>query len=284
MNILLIPLLFFVYICFYFLHLKHKPKAPKKPGFTSYPLVGTLPEFLWNRQRFLDWSTEILSESPNKTSIFRRPGNIQGVITANPDIVEHMLKTKFDNYPKGIRFISLLHDFLGDGIFSSDGMQWKVQRKTASYEFNTKSLRNFVIENLKFEMENRMIPLLQSSYQNGSVLDLQEILQLFAFDNICKLAFNIDPGCLGGDGTSGAEFMEAFELAAKLSADRFMSALPEFYMIKKFFNMGSEYKLRKSIATVHEFADKIIKSRIKEGGKKKVDEDLLSRFIPHHQL
>lgn len=62
-----------------------------------------------------------------------------------------------------------------------------------------------------------------------------------------------------------------------------MYALPYLYKIKKFFNLGSEYKLKKSIATVHEYADKIIKSRM-EDQKSKKDEDLLSRFIGTDQM
>lgn len=189
-----------------------------------------------------------------------------------------MLKSNFVNYPKGIRFRALLQDFLGTGIFNTDGELWKIQRKTASYEFNTKSLRNFVMENVTVELQTRLIPILESAARTDRVLDVQDILERFAFDNICKVAFNVDPGCLGGDGTVGGEFMRAFEDAANLSSGRFMYALPSLYIIKKFFNLGSEKTLQKSIATVHEFADKIIRTRMEERTEKK-DEDLLSRFI-----
>lgn len=36
-----------------------------------------------------------------------------------------------------------LEDFLGDGIFTVDGHQWREQRKLASHEFSTKILRDF---------------------------------------------------------------------------------------------------------------------------------------------
>lgn len=189
-----------------------------------------------------------------------------------------MLKTNFGNYPKGPRFISLLEDFLGCGIFNSDGEIWKIQRKTASYEFNTKSLRNFVMDNVTVELQTRFIPILKRAAGTNRVHDLQDLLERFAFDNICKVAFNVDPGCLGGDGTAGREFMKAFEDAATLSSGRFMYAVPSSYKIKKFFNLGSEKLLKKSIATVHEFADRIIRLRMEERVEKK-DEDLLSRFI-----
>ncbi|XP_052174498.1 cytochrome P450 CYP94D108-like [Diospyros lotus] len=261
-----------------FLH-SGKPRSRiHAPGFKLYPLVGVLPEFLQNRHRFLDWTTEVLSRCPTNTAFLRRPGNIKGVITANPLIVEHMLKTNFHNYPKGPRFSYLLRDFLGDGIFNADGEIWKVQRKTASYEFNTKSLRNFVMDSVKAEIQNRLVPIFRKAAQTNGVLDIQDVLERFAFDNICKVAFNVDPGCLGGDGTAGSEFMEAFEDATTLSSGRFLYALPFAHRIKKYFNVGSERKLMKSIAVVHEFADKIIRSRI-EGKDERKDEDLLSRFI-----
>ncbi|XP_047947553.1 cytochrome P450 94B3-like [Salvia hispanica] len=262
------------------LFLRRKSNKTAPHGYKLYPLVGTLPDFILNRHRFYDWNAETLARCPTNTSVFRRPGKVHGVITANPQIVEHMLRTNFDNYPKGPRFISLLQDFLGAGIFNADDHLWIMQRKTASYEFNTKSLRNFAMDNVAAELHNRLIPILKSAAETNATIDLQDVLERFAFDNVCKLAFNTDPACLGGDATAGAEFMRAFETAANLSSGRFLYAVPRSYLIKKFLNLGSEKKLREAIATVHEFADQIIEARIKKRNEEKIeDEDLLSRFI-----
>ena len=89
-------------------------------------------------------------------------------------------------------------------------------------------------------------------------MDLQDILQRYTFDNICKVAFNCDPACLGGDGTAGSEFMRAFEDAATLSSGRFYYAFKRMWSIKKKFNIGSERKLKNSIEIVHEFVNNII--------------------------
>ncbi|KAL3841140.1 hypothetical protein ACJIZ3_025731 [Penstemon smallii] len=268
-----------LHFLYFFLHLN-----TKNNGFKNYPFFGTLPDFLLNRHRFLDWSTQILSNHPTNTAVFHRPGKIHGVITSNPLVVQHILKTQFENYPKGTRFITLLKDFLGNGIFNIDGEPWKIQRKTASYEFNTKSLRNFVMENVFVELKTRLIPILENAARNNRVLDVQDILERFAFDNICKVAFNLDPGCLGGDGIviNGGEFMKAFEEATNLSSGRFMYAFPKLYAVKKLFNLGTEKRLKNSVSTVHEFADKIIKTRIEERVEKK-DEDLLSRFMENSE-
>ncbi|KAJ0980894.1 hypothetical protein J5N97_009149 [Dioscorea zingiberensis] len=94
---------------------------------TSKPLAssGTLSELLKNGHRILDWMMELLSSSQTGTVT-----TFMGVVTANPSIVEHILKSHFPNYPKGSHYTTILSDFLGDRIFNSDGEHWRLQRKT----------------------------------------------------------------------------------------------------------------------------------------------------------
>lgn len=265
----------------YYLSLK---KRQTKTGFKIYPIVGTLPGFVANRNRYLEWSTKVLAGCPSYTTTFRRPYKLNGILTANPSNVEHMLKTNFDNYPKGERFINHLSELLGHGIFNADGELWRKQRKTASYEFNTRSLRNFVMRNVVVEIQTRLVPLLHKASDTNQVLDLQDILERFAFDNVCKLAFNFDPACLTFDRTSGAgnEFMKAFEEAATLSCGRFFYAIPSMWKLKRFFNVGSERRLRESISAVHKFTDGIVRSRMETKVEANA-EDLLSRFIENDE-
>ncbi|GJY63700.1 cytochrome P450 94A1-like protein [Tanacetum coccineum] len=270
--IFIFPIILFIYFNL------SRCKSTAHTGFTNYPILGTIPEFLRNRHRFLDWTTEVLIRTPTNTAILHRPGKIKGFITANPANVEHMIKTNFENYPKGTRFISILEDFLGRGIFNAEGESWRAQRKIASYEFNTRSLRNFVMETASVELHDRFIPVLEKAADMNQVVDLQDLLERYTFDNICKVAFNTDPACLTDEGTSGTEFMRAFEEAATLSTQRFISVFPTLYKVKKLLKFGSESRLKKSIAIVHKFADNIIKSRMEERVEKP-DEDLLSRFM-----
>ncbi|XP_020253842.1 cytochrome P450 94C1-like [Asparagus officinalis] len=64
-------------------------------------------------------------------------------VTANPDNVEHMLATNFNNFPKGKPFSSILGDLLGKGIFNVDGDLWMFQRKMASLELGSVSVRSY---------------------------------------------------------------------------------------------------------------------------------------------
>ncbi|RWR79885.1 cytochrome P450 94B3 [Cinnamomum micranthum f. kanehirae] len=265
--LLLLVSILSISLLFLFSNKRPSKKSNGSSGFVTYPIVGNLPPFLKNRHRWVQWLTEVLREQPTNTITFRRPGNLRGVITANPANVEHILKTNFLNYPKGERFITTLEDFLGQGIFNSDGELWKVQRKTASFEFNTKSLRNFVVESVRDELQNRLFPILTRASKTHETLDLQDILERFAFDNVCKVAFNEDPMCLASpvsaSGQLSPDFAHAFETATSLSSGRFRYAIPYLWKIKKLLNIGSEKKLKEAISIVHSFAMKIIQDREK---------------------
>lgn len=273
-------LLFFLLSLYLFLSISSRRRR-RSSTLKYYPFIGILPQFIKNRHRLFDWITEVLAATPTNTFLIQRPG-VSGVVTANPDNVEHIHRSNFDNYPKGPRFVSILHDFLGSGIFNSDGEVWRVQRKTASFEFNTKSLRSFVVHSVQDEILCRLLPLLTEASLHRQTIDLQDVLERFAFDNICKVAFNQDPACLaaGESDPLSSDFAQAFKDAAELSAGRFRYVFPRLWKIKKLLEIGSERRLRKSIATVHSFANEIIRSRKKENLTSSVRaDDLLSRFI-----
>ncbi|CAK7340304.1 unnamed protein product [Dovyalis caffra] len=258
------------------------PKKPTNKAFKSYPILGALPEFLGNYHRYLDWITEIAINSPGNTAVFHFPGNIHGVFSANPSNVEYVLKTNFENYPKGDEFVSYLEDFFGRGIFNSDGEAWKVQRKTAIHEFSTKSLRTFVVDKVQVGISTRLVPILAKASKTMQVLDFQDVLERFSFDIICKVVLNFDPDCLGGDATGGEKLMRAFEDSSGIIFERFLTVAPLQWKFLKFLNIGSERRLKRSIRIVHEFADKLISSKLEAKGINK-DEDLVSRFMVNHE-
>lgn len=68
---------------------------------------------------------------------------------------------------------------LGDGIFNVDGDLWRKQRKTASFEFASKNLRDF--STLVFrEYSLKLSDILsQASFQNQEV-DLQVTHEIFS--------------------------------------------------------------------------------------------------------
>jgi cytochrome P450 len=110
-------------------------------------------------------------------------------------------------------------------------------------------------------------------------LDLQDLLQRFAFDNISKIAFGIDPACL--DATLPvSEFSQAFDVATELSARRATAPISSVWKIKRMLNVGSERRLRRAVEVVHHFAMDVIRQRRREtANSAPCKEDLLSRFM-----
>ncbi|KAJ7960570.1 putative Cytochrome P450 [Quillaja saponaria] len=250
---------------------------PETPSPQSYPIIGNLLSFLHNRHRFHDWVTDMLSQTPTSTLRVCTFLNLShGICTANPTNVQHLLYTNFPNYIKGSRFHNVLCELLGDGIFNVDGHLWTVQRKIASHEFNTKSLKNFVADTVKSEISNRLLPYLSAASLADEQFDLQAVLQRFTFANILNVAFGVDPSRLD---TENSEFGKAFDLAVETTSSRFLSPVPLIWKFKRFCEIGSEKKFKDAIKVIDNYAMKIIESREDQENEIVNNSDLLSRFM-----
>ncbi|XP_071723426.1 cytochrome P450 94A2-like [Rutidosis leptorrhynchoides] len=272
--------LFLLPLIFIFIFAKSKKQSTIDDGVPkSYPIIGSIIPLLKNRDNLTRWTASVLQRSPSATFYFYVPGFHQ-VMTANPANVQHILKTRFDNYPKGDVFRHALQDFLGNGIFNADGQTWKFQRQVASHEFNTKSLRKFVETVVDTELNERLIPLFADAAKNNRVLDLQDILQRFAFDNICKIAFGFDPECLLPS-LPKSEFAEAFDYCVMVCTERLRGLFPIIWKVKRLLNVGDERRLRVAAKKVNDYAKHMVREKSKELKEKNSIEsmDLLSRFL-----
>lgn len=271
--LLLLPLLIFI------LKLSGNPNTGDSKLPKSYPIIGSFPALYKNYANRLPWFTELLRNSPTSTIAMHHSLGRRFVVTANPAVVQHILKTNFPNYQKGETFRSTLQELLGDGIFNADGDNWKFQRQVSSHEFNTKSLRKFVEQVVDTEIDDRLIPILSKSAAERSVLDFQDILQRFAFDNICRIGFGYDPEYLLPS-LPQAKFAVAFDDAVKVSSERFFTMSP-VWKIKRALGIGSESRLRGLVSDVREFANTIVRQKKREMDEMKTldSHDLLSRFL-----
>uniref|UniRef100_A0A803LD47 Cytochrome P450 n=2 Tax=Chenopodium quinoa TaxID=63459 RepID=A0A803LD47_CHEQI len=161
---------------------------------------------------------------------------------------------------------AILGDLLGKGIFIVDGEHWKFQRKIASLELGSVSVRAYAHEVLNNVIEDRLFPALLGS----PVVDLQDVLKKFSFVNICKFSFGVDPAGLDG-------LAEAFDVASMISSERALCRTSLIWRAKRVLNIGSERKLKGAISKVNYLAESIIRERRKKEFNNK--SDLLSRFM-----
>ncbi|CAA6658744.1 unnamed protein product [Spirodela intermedia] len=257
----------------------HRWSQRKKKGPKTWPLIGATIEQMVNYERMHDWLAGYLSES--RTIAVPMPFNTYTYIS-DPSNVEHVLKTNFANYPKGKAYYSYMEVLLGDGIFNADGEMWRTQRKTASFEFASKNLRDFSTKVFReYAVRLSEILCLASSHQRQ--IDMQELLMRMTLDSIGKVGFGVEIGTFSPDLPEN-QFASAFDAANIIVTLRFIDP---FWRVKRLMRMGSEALLCRSIKIVDGFTYDVIRKRKAEierahkeaGTKDKVKDDILSRFI-----
>ncbi|KAM1960751.1 hypothetical protein FF2_020796 [Malus domestica] len=257
----------------------HRWSQRHKKGPKTWPLVGAAIEQFTNYDRMHDWLVKYLSES--NSVVVPMPFTTYTYI-ADPANVEHVLKTNFANYPKGEVYRSYMKVLLGDGIFNVDGELWRKQRKTASFEFASKNLRDFstvVFRDYSLKLHSILS---RASFQ-GQQVDMQleyvffvlELRMRMTLDSICKVGFGVEIGTLAPN-LPDNHFAKAFDTANIIVTLRFIDPL---WRIKRYLNVGSEALLDKSIKTIDNFTYSVIqrrKAEIKESqqsSENKLDED-----------
>ncbi|XP_022762469.1 cytochrome P450 86B1 [Durio zibethinus] len=258
-------------------------RQKRRYGLPVWPFLGMLPSLVSGLQSDMyEWISDILCQQ-NGTFKFKGPwfSSLNCVVTADPRNLEHLLKTKFSVFPKGPYFRDTVRDLLGDGIFSADDDTWQRQRKTASIEFHSAKFRQLTIDSLLELVHARLLPVLENAVNKSISIDLQDVLLRLTFDNVCMIAFGVDPGCLR-PGLPEIPFARAFEDATEATLLRFVTPTC-IWKTMRFLDLGTEKKLKRSIKGVDQFAEEVIRTRKKELSlqteEKKQRSDLLTVFM-----
>ncbi|KAF7825982.1 cytochrome P450 704C1 [Senna tora] len=191
--------------------------------------------------------------------------------------VEHVLKTRFEEYSKGKYNKELVRDLLGYGIFAVDGDKWRQQRKLASYEFSTRVLRDFSSASFRTNAA-KLVRLVMRFSHKAQVFDMQDILMRCTLDSIFKVGFGVELNCLEGSSKEGTEFMKAFDESNALVYWRYVDPL---WKIKKFLNIGCEATLKNNVKLMNDFVLSVIKAKRQHMANQDYNdkEDIISRFL-----
>ncbi|KAL5068116.1 hypothetical protein RYX36_019003 [Vicia faba] len=156
-------------VWFFFLATKTLVKSSKTPSSSTtipkaYPIFGYAFSLSVNFDRRMQWISDILQTISSSTFFFHCSFGSRQVFTVDPAVAQHILKTNFHCYGKGLMFCQSINDLLGDRIFTVDGEAWKFQRKISSHEFNTISLRKFIETVVDVELSNRLLPIFSEAF------------------------------------------------------------------------------------------------------------------------
>ena len=270
----------FALVLFYFAFGYKSLGLPTKSKW-SKPFFGGLIDIVSNWERLLDFLLGLQKEFNYKTVGIPGPrlGSIPGgvIIVWSPENVKHILSTNFLNYEKGKNVNDALADFLGDGIFDSDGETWRYHRKVASRMFSSRLMRSgtqIALNNVK-----EVLNYVDKKIDRNEAFDLAHVFFQFTMDTFAEIAFGEKLRSLD----CPHPFARAFDRVQYLSEKRFRNPLWKF---QRWFPFNEQQEIRKNITIMDDFAIKVI-SRIKsqlasnpkDVAKSKKGSDLVTRFI-----
>ncbi|KAJ3194544.1 hypothetical protein HK101_002496 [Irineochytrium annulatum] len=222
------------------------------PGPKPTPILGYFPESFANRKRRLKKINENADKyGPNW--VFTIP-NFKGhshFSTVDPAVVEHILKTNFENYVKGEALSDRLKPLLG---------------------------RNFrsVVGTVVATDVTRLVAKLLEAADTGTSIDLHQYFHNFTLDSFGRIGFGDDFGCLDTP-ADPPPFARAFDSALEILVMRFINL---FWRTTETLWPGKP-SLKDHIKVIDEFAMERIRLRrekIEKGGQRE-GRDLLDLFM-----
>ncbi|KAG0249730.1 cytochrome P450-dit2, partial [Actinomortierella ambigua] len=199
----------------------------------------------------------------------------QIIVVNCPQNLEWIQKTNFENYVKGPTFRWVLGDLLGDGIFVSDGAQWRFHRKVTSNMFTTKIYRS-LIEGPFMRTGMGLIGALECSRHAGETnVDLQDLFLRLTLDTFGMLMFGLDLQSLANEGQN--EFADAFDYLSQLAENRIYN--PAFVVTELL--PWTLIRKRRAMATLDKYAAMAVEGRRREPPEQKSQRpsDLLDHFM-----
>ena len=140
--------------------------------------------------------------------------NQPAIVTAEPENIKAVLALRFQDFTLGNR-PQVMGDFLGRGIFTTDGNEWAHSRAMLRPNFVKEQVGD--LKALERHVQNlfRLIPL------NGSTVDLQPLFFRFALDSATEFLFGDSVCSLDQSAEANHKFGQAFNYSMGELALRF---------------------------------------------------------------
>ena len=197
--------------------------------------------------RLRNWS------NPKINTLVVRSLRKDAILTIEPENVKTILATKFQDYSLGETRRQAFVPVFGHGIFDTDGAAWERSRGLIRPNFVRQQVADLDM------FESHVQELIKSIPSNGGTVDLQDLFFALTMDSATEFLFGRSTDTLGGVGPEadrGRDFAEAFVYATEAMSVEFRSAGLTRWI--------PDAKWRKSLKTIHSFADNIIANALEE--------------------
>ncbi|CAG8758368.1 936_t:CDS:2, partial [Racocetra persica] len=193
------------------------------PGPKGVPIFGNLFTFVFKKNSYIELQQELANKYAGRN-----------VVSNDPQTLEYVLKTKFENFQKNPAAIQVYHDLLGDGIFMAEGPMWKFQRKLISQQFQQKSFGNIIYASV-IRRSEIVINVLKKYADSGKPIDLKDLFFRFTIETIGDLSFGVDFECLTYTGEE-SKFVTSFDYVQTGTLERIFQ--PFWKLTEKYSEKG----------------------------------------------
>jgi cytochrome P450 len=245
-------------------------KRVVEPGPPEWPLVQALPWLLRHRPALLEALVERSRAYGGATWTVKWPLSPRFFFITSPAAVEHVLRTRFDNYEKGPWFTEKLEVLLGAGIFNSDGPRWERARKLASHMFSQREFEETIMAALRSALSELEV-IAAAAAAGGGAVDVHALFHRFTLDTIGQIAFGADVGALRD---AASPFAAAFDAVQALAEARFFS--PGWQLTERLD--GTRARINAAVSVLDEYCAALVTAR-RAAGDASTRRDLLSRFM-----
>jgi fatty acid omega-hydroxylase len=206
-----------------------------------------------------------------KTLVLTEPlGSEYTVMTTDPENVKHILKTNFENYPKGPHVRHMQGDLLGHGIFNADGADWHRQRKTTSTMFTAKLFKEHIW--LVVQRNTEKVCDILSSASSHEPLDVFNLMNRYTLDTIGEIGFGRTIGSLEDP---SSPFLMSFDKAQQIVFMRFVNPI---WPIFRAMGVGSESERVEHFGRLDQYSREIVRE-LREGINCGTDREAKQSFV-----
>ncbi|KAI9357101.1 cytochrome P450 [Pilaira anomala] len=167
---------------------EHREGIPHPSG---VPILGNLLNISRNKERYFEYVLELYEQLDTLTLRSSSLTIKSTISTIDPQNLEYILKTNFTNYNKSDNFKSSFHDFLGDGIFNTDGENWRLQRRTASQIFHVKNFQTEFSSVFVDHIQVMSSHIFDEAASQSKIIDFHETMLRFTMDTFVEIAFGV---------------------------------------------------------------------------------------------
>ena len=188
-------------------------------------------------------------------------GGVLNIQICDPRDVQFVMKDAFNSFVKAPTFITIMQDFIGNGIINSNGSSWKSQRIALSGMFSKRKLREKM--GTVFGDHSQYLAHCFGRYASmGTAVDAQKLFFCFTFDCANRISLNKEANSLRGDEEDIA-FQTAFDSVQRLVTLRFFHP---WWKVQRCLNVGGEKELADALAKVNSCIDGVLRQYITEDG------------------